>query len=106
MWRTGGSQGLRPGALEAEGDRQRSMGLGTRISLPLQARLSDGREKRTQRSLQASGGSMSETVMTFSGKAGDALHQWPVAWWWAKKTGQKFTCWLEEQTCKLVAPLF
>jgi len=49
---------------------------------------------------------MSETVMTFSGKAGDALHQWPVAWWWAKKTGQKFTCWLEEQTCKLVAPLF
>jgi hypothetical protein len=49
---------------------------------------------------------MSETVFTFPGKAGDAVHQWPVAWWWAKQTGQKFTCWLDETTCKIVAPLF
>jgi len=49
---------------------------------------------------------MSETVFTFAGKAGDAIHQWPVAWWWAKQTGQKFTCWMDEPSCKIVAPLF
>ena len=47
---------------------------------------------------------MSETVFTFAGKAGDALHQWPVAWWWAKQTGKRFTCWLDEASCKMVAP--
>lgn len=49
---------------------------------------------------------MSETVMTFPGKAGDAIHQWPVARQWAKQTGQKFTCWLDEKTCAPVATLF
>jgi hypothetical protein len=49
---------------------------------------------------------MSETVFTFSGKGGDAIHQWPVARQWAKQTGEKFTCWMDERTCKPVAPLF
>ncbi len=49
---------------------------------------------------------MSETVFTFPGKAGDAVHQWPVARQWAQQTGQKFTCWMDENSCKIVAPLF
>lgn len=49
---------------------------------------------------------MSETVFTWPGKSGDALHQWPVARQWAKQTGKKFTCWLDEKTCAIVAPLF
>jgi len=49
---------------------------------------------------------MSEIVFTFPGKAGDALHQWPVAYHWAKQAGQKFTCWMDERSCKIVAPLF
>lgn len=49
---------------------------------------------------------MSETVFTFPGKAGDAILQWPVAWWWWKKHGKKFTVWLDEQSCRLVRPLF
>lgn len=49
---------------------------------------------------------MSETIFTFPGKAGDAVMQWPVAYWWSKKHGQKFTCWMDEKSCKMVAPLF
>lgn len=49
---------------------------------------------------------MSETVFTFPGKAGDAIMQWPVAYQWAKATGKKITCWMDERSCKMVAPLF
>lgn len=46
------------------------------------------------------------TVFTFPGKSGDAIMQFPVAYQWAKKTGKKFTAWLDERSCRLVAPLF
>lgn len=46
------------------------------------------------------------TVFTFPGKAGDAVLQFPVAYQWHKKTGGRFTCWMDEQTTKMVAPLF
>lgn len=46
------------------------------------------------------------TVFTFSGKAGDAILQWPVAYQWSKMTGKKFTCWMDEKSTKMVAPLF
>jgi ADP-heptose:LPS heptosyltransferase len=49
---------------------------------------------------------MSEVVFTMPGKAGDALHQWPVAYHWAKQNEQKITLWLDEKSCKIVAPLF
>jgi ADP-heptose:LPS heptosyltransferase len=49
---------------------------------------------------------MAETVFTFAGKAGDALHQWPIAYWWAKENDKKFTCWMDERSTKFVAPLF
>jgi len=49
---------------------------------------------------------MSETVFTFPGKAGDAIMQFPVAYWWSKQHDSKFTCWLDEKSCKMVAPLF
>ncbi len=49
---------------------------------------------------------MSETVFTFAGKAGDALHQWPIAYWWARENAKPFTCWMDERTTKIVAPLF
>lgn len=49
---------------------------------------------------------MSETVFTFPGKAGDAIMQFPVAYWWARQNDQKFTVWLDEKSCKMVAPLF
>jgi hypothetical protein len=49
---------------------------------------------------------MSETIFSFAGKLGDAIMQWPVAYHWAKQHGQKFTCWLDEKSCKMVAPLF
>jgi hypothetical protein len=49
---------------------------------------------------------MSETVFTMSGKAGDAIMQWPIAYWWAKQHDAKFTLWLDEKSCKMVAPLF
>jgi len=49
---------------------------------------------------------MGETVFTFPGKAGDAIMQWPIAYWWAKQHDQKFTCWLDEKSCKMVEPLF
>ena len=46
------------------------------------------------------------TIFTFPGKAGDAIHQFPIAYHWAKQTQQKFTCWLDQNSCKIVAPLF
>ena len=46
------------------------------------------------------------TIFTFAGKAGDAIMQWPVAYQWSKATGKKFTCWMDEKSCKMVAPLF
>ena len=46
------------------------------------------------------------TVFTFPGKMGDALMQWPVAYQWAKKTGQKFQVWMDEQTCAPLVKLF
>jgi hypothetical protein len=49
---------------------------------------------------------MSETVFTMPGKAGDAIMQFPVAYWWAKQNNKKFTVWLDERSCKLVEPLF
>jgi hypothetical protein len=49
---------------------------------------------------------LSSTVFSFPGKAGDSIHQWPVAWWWAKENGKRFTCWMDERSCKVVAPLF
>ena len=49
---------------------------------------------------------MSETVFTFSGKAGDAIHQYPVAYHWHKKTGEKFTCWMDERSTKMLYTLF
>jgi len=49
---------------------------------------------------------MSETIFTFPGKAGDAIMQFPVAYWWSKEHDQKFTAWLDEKSCKMVEPLF
>src|SRR3990172_6443827 len=49
---------------------------------------------------------MPDVVFTFAGKAGDAIMQWPVAYQWSKATGKKFTCWMDEKSCKMVAPLF
>ena len=50
---------------------------------------------------------MSETIFTFPGKAGDAIHQFPVAYWWSKQHDDaKFTVWMDEKSCKMVAPLF
>jgi hypothetical protein len=46
------------------------------------------------------------TVMTFPGKLGDALHQWPIAYHWAKQSGKSFECWMDEKTCKPLVPLF
>ena len=45
-------------------------------------------------------------VFTFSGKMGDAILQWPVAFHWAKETGKKFEVWMDEVTCKPLVPLF
>lgn len=45
-------------------------------------------------------------VATFPGKLGDALHQWPVMYHWAKKTGQQFECWMDEVTCGPLVSLF
>lgn len=45
-------------------------------------------------------------VFTMPGKLGDALHQWPIAYHWAKKTGEKLDLWLDEKTCKPLVPLF
>ena len=39
------------------------------------------------------------TTFTFPGKIGDALHQWPVAFWWHLETGNAFDVWLDQTTC-------
>lgn len=48
---------------------------------------------------------MTETVYTMPGKCGDAIHQWPVVYHWAKQTGKKAVIWLDENTCKMLKPL-
>ena len=47
-------------------------------------------------------------MMTFTspGKMGDTLHQWPVAFWWHRLTGQPFDLWLDAQTATPLKPLF
>jgi len=45
-------------------------------------------------------------VFTMPGKLGDALHQWPVAYHWAKQHGEKFDLWMDEKTCAPLVPLF
>lgn len=49
---------------------------------------------------------MSDVVFTMPGKCGDSLMQWPIPYWWAKETGKKFTLWLDENSCKMLKPLF
>lgn len=49
---------------------------------------------------------MSNVVFTFPGKAGDAIHQFPVAYHWAKQHGKRFVAWLDERSCAMVKPLF
>jgi len=49
---------------------------------------------------------MSEVVFTMPGKIGDALHQWPVAYHWAKQTGKKFTLWLDRGCLVPLVKLF
>lgn len=49
---------------------------------------------------------MSDVVFTCPGKSGDAMLQYPVAYQWHKATGKTFDVWLDENTCKAVAPLF
>lgn len=45
------------------------------------------------------------TIFTLPGKLGDALLQWPIAFHWAKQTGQKFTAWVDENSLKPLIPL-
>lgn len=49
---------------------------------------------------------MSETVFTFPGKMGDALHQWPIAFHWARENQTTFTAWMDEATCAPLKELF
>jgi len=49
---------------------------------------------------------MSEVVFTFPGKLGDALHQFPVAYHWAKQQSKKADLWLDKKTCGPLVPLF
>lgn len=45
-------------------------------------------------------------VFTMPGKCGDALHQWPIVYHWAKQTGKKCELWMDEKTCAPLVPLF
>jgi hypothetical protein len=36
---------------------------------------------------------------------GDAILQWPAAFWWHRNTGKPFSVWLEEKTCGPLKPL-
>lgn len=45
------------------------------------------------------------TVFTFPGKMGDALLEWPVAYWYGRQVGD-FEVWMDEKTCKPLVPLF
>lgn len=51
-------------------------------------------------------GGMKTPTFTFPGKCGDALHQWPCAFWWHRQTGQPFDVWLDEHTCRPLVHLF
>jgi len=44
-------------------------------------------------------------VMTAPGKLGDAIHQIPVAYWYAKENGIKLHMWLDKHTCRPLVPL-
>jgi len=45
-------------------------------------------------------------VFTFPGKMGDAILQYPVAYHYAKQSGDKIELWMDETTCKPLVPLF
>lgn len=45
-------------------------------------------------------------VVTFPGKLGDAILQWPVAYHWARLGGQKFTVWADKRSCAILEPLW
>lgn len=42
------------------------------------------------------------TIFTIPGKLGDAILQWPVAYYWANKNAKQITVWLDE---KMLGPL-
>lgn len=46
------------------------------------------------------------TIMTFPGKIGDALLQFPVAAWWAEKNSKPITLWLDENSLGKLKTLF
>lgn len=46
------------------------------------------------------------TVFYCPGRMGDSLHQWPVAFWWHRETGQPFEMWIDEPTCAPLKPLY
>jgi len=46
------------------------------------------------------------TTFTCPGKCGDALHQWPIAYWWHREQGETFDLWLDQKTCAPLLPLF
>jgi hypothetical protein len=46
------------------------------------------------------------TVFTMPGKIGDSILQWPVAYHYAKKSGEKIELWMDETTCKPLVSLF
>lgn len=45
-------------------------------------------------------------VFYFPGKAGDSLHQWPIAYWWHRQHREPFECWIDEPSSKMLEPLF
>lgn len=45
-------------------------------------------------------------TFTMPGKMGDALMQWPVAFWWHKEHAEPFDVWMDEKTCAPLVPLF
>jgi hypothetical protein len=44
---------------------------------------------------------MAKTLVTFPGKLGDALAQWPPAYQWAKATGEKFDVMIDERIARI-----
>ena len=45
-------------------------------------------------------------VFTCPGKMGDALHQLPVVYHWAKASGERAEMWLDKKTCAPLVPLY
>jgi hypothetical protein len=43
---------------------------------------------------------------SMAGKIGDALHQYPIAYWWARENGKQITLWLDQGMLKPLVPLF